>query len=127
MTAATDPLFARLARNADRFATDCAFRAAVSVTADANFLDEQLLLSGVNPNDVRYDRGEARSVNEARHHALYLLSTVYDMPLRKIARLFGVSHEAVRKAIAAVEDARTDPRTDRQLDEMQLALMGDAA
>lgn len=127
MPAATDPLFARLSRNADRFATNCAFRAVVSVTAVANYLDDQVLLKSVDPNDVRNDRGEARAVNEARHHAIYLLSTVYDMPLRKIARLFGVSHEWVRKAIASVEEAREDPRTDRRLDELELALMGEAA
>ncbi len=68
-----------------------------------------------------------RAIAAARHEALYLASTVFGRGPRSLARAVGLSHTAVAKAVAAVEDRRSDPKVDRMLDEAELQLMGELA
>lgn len=81
-------------------------------------------------SELRADRLEIeriRAVIAARQEALYLAHMVFGRPQRSLARVAGISHKALQKALAVVEDRRSDPMVDRMLDEAELQLMGDPA
>jgi hypothetical protein len=127
VTAATNPLFSRLARNADLFVTRCAFEASLAIAAENNGLDIAALREAPDPNAVRYDRGDARRINDARHEALYLTIMHFGRSQRSVSRATGLTQPAVLKAISAVEERREAARYDRRLDEIELSLMEAAA
>lgn len=135
MTAATDPFFSRLARNADRFATACAIKAAAFTVARASNMPVDELLTP--PDETRaVPEREAASGQFlpsdpdprvlARREMFYLAITLFNRPQRSVARVAGISQPAIKKGIGAIEIRRDDPRYDRRLDELELALMGDA-
>jgi len=68
-----------------------------------------------------------RALVAARQDALYLAATVFGRGHRSLARAAGISHTAMRLALAAVEERRSDPIVDRMLDEAELQLMGEPA
>lgn len=70
---------------------------------------------------------EARIAAGARSTALYLASVAGDVPMGTVARLAGISREAVRRAVAGIEDARDDPDLDAALGQLEQSLQGAAA
>lgn len=80
----------------------------------------------VDPRDLRRRGGRllrARPVAEARRVGLYLAVVAFNRPGREIARVVGVSHEAVRKALRLVEDKRDDEAFDAWLATLEQELM----
>jgi hypothetical protein len=121
MTAATNQLFRRMARNADTFATRCAFQASLRIVAGIDTLDF---------NDVKPPRRSNQHRQDPRsvpfREALYLTVVHFERSQRSLSRVLGISQVAVLKAISAVEKNRDDPDYDRRLDELELMLMGAA-
>jgi hypothetical protein len=63
-------------------------------------------------------RTAGRPATEARRLAAYLLAVGADVSLTATARLLGCDRASVRRDLAALEEARSDPMVDRQLDEL---------
>lgn len=119
--------FRRLSRTAEVFVTRCSFEASLTIAAQAHDLDVADLRAAPDPNAVRYDHGDARRISQARREALYMTVVHFGRSRRSVKRATGLSHQAVMKSLAAVEERREDPRFDRMLDEIELELMGEAA
>ena len=91
------------------------YRRAVELTA--KFFD-------VSPIDQRWSR-KARvppTMELARRTALYLAVVGHNHSLRTIADVSNLSHEAVRKALHAVEDWRDDEAFDQKLERLEREL-----
>ncbi|WP_414462933.1 hypothetical protein [Hyphomicrobium sp. DY-1] len=114
-------LFRRLAKNADRFLTACAFQAALGVATHE---------AGIAPEDVKKPRRGNQNRREAAtaalQEAIYLTVVHYERPQRSVSRAIGLTQPAIHKGIRAIESRRDDPAYDRKLDELQLTLMGAA-
>lgn len=119
-------LFSRLSSRGQVFAAHCGFEAALMVVSSASGVQAMQIRAGVDANRVRHRDPAAVEISEARQEAIYLAAVRFGISLRKIAQSLGVSHEAVRKAIRAVEDRRDRDDCDRRLDELEIELMGAA-
>lgn len=115
-----------LGRSGHRLAAHCGVEAAICVVAQAAGVEPAQLRAPVDPNAVKYGDPHAQILNGARHVAIYLAVCRFGLSLRAAGASIGMSGEGVRKAIAAVEERREDPRYDRRLDELELELMGAA-
>ncbi len=87
------------------------FRHAAQVVAQAE---------GLRVSDVLNPRGW--SARRARHRAIYLASTVFDIGGRPLARACGCNHFTVQRALAAVEDAREKATIDTLIEQLGEAL-----
>lgn len=131
----TRPLAHRLAVRADHLVSLAAFAAAVQVVATRRGVCPDKLRQGLTAEQTAkvalYARGlsksDERDLAAARQEALYLAVTHFNRGHRSIARVAGVSHKTVERACAAVENRRDDRAFDRDIDELELALMGSAA
>ncbi len=129
VTALTD-----LVHGIDHLLSTAAFASACALVADRRALPAARIAAGLSPAEqvaVAHARrglrdGDIAAVAAARHEAIYLAVTVFGRPYRSVARVAGLSHAAVNKAVGKVEDLRDDPRYERELDDMELALMGAA-
>lgn len=63
-----------------------------------------------------------RAARRARRTALYLVAVAADHGCRSVARVTGLSHVAVIKALRAVEDMRDDADFDRHLSTLEEAM-----
>lgn len=88
------------------------FAEAARVVARAERLD---------PAAVLAPRG--RRARAARRMAAYLAVIAGDLPGRHVARAAGMTHQAVRKGLARIEDAREAGQLDRRLEQLQADLM----
>lgn len=75
------------------------------------------------PPERGAERWQDARVILARRTAVYLAVVAFDAPLRAVARAAGVSHTGVRKALAAIEDAREDAALDARLLQMEQELV----
>jgi hypothetical protein len=130
----THAVFHRLAARADRLASHAAYSVAATIAADRHGLSRERVQAPPTPAEQASIAHAARGlanvdpqvtrVTAARHEAIYIAVVILGRGHRSVARVAGVSHTAVNKAVAAVEDRRDDPRFDRSLDQIQLQLMG---
>jgi hypothetical protein len=125
--------FARqLSSSADRFASFAAYLAATEVVAIRHGVAAERVRRGLTQAETARVALSARGLGSdeeariatARHEAIYLAVTVFGRSHKSIARAAGISPPAVRKALTAIEDRRDEPRFDRELDELELQLMG---
>jgi hypothetical protein len=67
---------------------------------------------------------ETPRIIKARREAIYLASVALGCGARAVARVAEVGHQSVLRAVTAIEEARTNPRYDRALDEAELQILG---
>lgn len=118
--------FRNLARRAETLATRTALEAALRIAAERTNLAPADVLAPIDPNKVRHGRPEAVAHAHARRMAIYCTATLFDRPNRQIARAAGISRQLVDRFVGDVEETRSDARFDRELDEIELDLMGAA-
>lgn len=125
-------IFNRLAARADRLASRASFLAAAAVAAKRHGVSVSNVVTPPSPQEQanvalaalgRADKTSAQ-IATARHEALYLAVTACGRSQKSVARATGLSPKAIRKALAAVEDRRDDPKFDRELDRAAAVLMG---
>lgn len=126
----------RLAASAERLQTFAAFLAACEIVSIRRGISSADIRRGLTlaethkllpPHDCPKEVARLRAIASARHEALYLSHIVFGREQRPLARVAGISPPALRKALAAVEERRSDPIVDRMLDEAELQLMGEVA
>lgn len=117
-------LYRRLARNADRFITACAFNAALNIAAQQIGVDPAEAKAAQRHHNNQHGRDPA---SVAFSEAIYLTVVHFERPQRSLARAVGISQPAISKGLRTVERRRTDPSYDRRLDEIELMLMEAAA
>lgn len=119
-------LYDQMARRADVFATRLAFAAALNVAAGRVGVAAGDAAVRLDPNAVRHSQ-RGRTISAVRREAMYLTVVRYGRSQHAVARALGLTQQLVNKAVIAIEEAREDGGYDRHLDELELALMGDAA
>jgi hypothetical protein len=127
-------VFRRLASNADHLASAAAFSASCAAVALRRGVPFQRVLAGLSPSErivvAHAARGlvesDAAEVAACRHEAIYLAVTVFGRPHRSLARVAGVSHAAINKAVRTVEEGREDEDYDSDLASIEQQLMGAA-
>lgn len=88
-------------------APEAIYRRAARVVAKAE---------GMRVGDVLRPRGW--DAKRARHRAIYLAATVFDIGARPMARACGCNHFTVQRALASVEDAREKATIDGLIDKL---------
>lgn len=96
------PLFKRLAKQADLLMAAAAVNAATEVTSNARVIGQR---------------------QRAPRAAVYLAVVAFGQSRRLVARVCGLSPEAVAKACRDAEAARDKPDVDRKFDELELELL----
>lgn len=126
----------RLAASAERLQSYIAFLAACEIVALKRGISAAVIGRGLTVEETHKllpqltaadEINRLRAIASARHEALYLSHIVFRCRQRALARAVGITHPALRKALAAVEERRSDPVVDRMLDEAELQLMGEPA
>jgi len=90
---------------------------------DAGIIAEVVSASlNVDLTEILSSRRCRRGVSLARQISMYLAHTVYEIPMRRIARAYGRDRTTVSYACRVVEEMRDEPRFDAIVGAIEAAL-----